>query len=285
MATRSRLRTMTMGGTALLLALATIANPGEAQARPWRVHRAIGAAAGAMAGAMIGAAIEGHIVVGPPVVRVHHYPAWTPAPVYVPAPPPPAVVYQSAPPTVVVHQAPAPVVVQQQAVMVQQAEPARSVLGLSVVGLIDSGNTGESAAAGMAAALQFRLSPRSQLSLELQSLASQREWDRARREDIGVLLGARLFLWDAVLAPYLDVGGGFGRATFRCCSETVNVPQFLGRYGLGLELRLGRHLVLDAQLARVHRFQLTEDGRPSYESPVDEHERVTELRGGLTFLF
>jgi hypothetical protein len=50
---------------------------------------------------------------------------------------------------------------------------------------------------------------------------------------------------------------------------------------VGLELRLGRHLVLDGQVAQVHRLRMDGPG----PSPVGDHERAAEVRGGLAFLF
>lgn len=313
-----RTRPRVVAAAALLGVLAaTLAAP-DAEARPWRGHGRRGGVgawvAGAVVGAAVGAAVGGHVVVTPPAVHVR-FPPWTPPyvppPVYLPPPPPPpAVVYVPAPqpaPAVVYMPPPPPppppappppppppttqVVVQapaQQVVVVEaprERGPARPMLGLGVSGLVNSGTEGEEAAGGLAAALQFRPSSRSLLSLELQSLERRRAWDGSQRDDIAALLGARLFLWDAAVTPYLDVAGGFGRASVACCAGTLHVGQLLGRYGLGLELRLGQHLILDAALAQVHRFKMSRDDRFDAVSPIDDHERTTEFRAGLTFLF
>ena len=67
----------------------------------------------------------------------------------------------------------------------------------------------------------------------------------------------------------------------------VSASQILGRFGVGLELRLGRHLVLDGQIAQLHRLRFDDEavavaGRPA---PFDRHERATEVRGGIGVRF
>jgi hypothetical protein len=73
-------------------------------------------------------------------------------------------------------------------------------------------------------------------------------------------VGLRLFPWDWTLSPFVDLAAGFGRASYHCCAYQEHAAQFLGRYGVGLELRLGPHVVLHAQVATVHRRRLDEPG-------------------------
>jgi hypothetical protein len=250
----SRNRTL----AASLVAVLCLTLAGRADAHPgWHHgHRGGGSTGAAIAGAVIGAVVTG-LFERPPPPEVQ---------VYVPPPAYAQPVYGPPPGPVVVVGAPA-------------LEPT---VGVTLAGLVDSSGSG-GVMAGAAGALQFRTSSHSLLSLELQSLRADRTWDGMEREDLAGLLGLRLFLWDAWLTPYLDGAAGFGRASFRCCRVRDDAAQFLGRYGLGLELRLGRHLVFDGEVAQVHRLRLDQASGPVL--PLDDHERATEVRGGVSFRF
>jgi hypothetical protein len=233
---------------------------GPAHAHPGWHRNDGGAVVGAIvAGAVIGAAV-GAMIEPPPPVAVQIYAP--PPPVYVPPP----VYYATPPPPVMMVAAPAP----------------RPVLGVSLSGVIDSLG-GDAVSAGTAGALQLRSSPNTLISLELQSLEADRPQDGMRRDDLAGLLGLRLYLWDAWLTPYLDGAVGFGRASFQCCATRESATQFLGRYGLGLELRLGRHLAFDGEIAQVHRLRLDAGSGPVL--PLEDHERSAEVRGGIAFRF
>jgi hypothetical protein len=179
---------------------------------------------------------------------------------------------------------PPPVYVPQpQPVVVMESPPAPwPRLGIGLSGLVAT-SAGGAVSTGTAGTLQLRTSPQSLFFLELQSSRADRSWDGLEREDFAGLMGARLFLWDAWLTPYLDLAAGFGEASFRCCSTRLSAGQFLGRYGLGLELRLGHHLAFDAQVAQVHRLRLDAETGPAV--PLDDHERAVEMRGGIAFRF
>jgi hypothetical protein len=63
----------------------------------------------------------------------------------------------------------------------------------------------------------------------------------------------------------------------------VSSSHLVGRYGLGLELRLGRHLALQGQIAQMHRLSFeTED---HYLAPTSEHRRSLELNAGAVLRF
>jgi hypothetical protein len=159
-------------------------------------------------------------------------------------------------------------------------------LGLSVAGVIQSPQSGRLPLGGVAAALQIRTSSQTLLALEVQSLGSRQGPDGPRRDELDGLVVGRVYLWDAPLAPYLELAGGLGRASVEVNAFEVTAAQLLGRIGIGLELRLGRHLALEGQIAQMHRLQL--GGAPSAfgdPAPMDHHERATELRGGLAFRF
>jgi hypothetical protein len=144
-------------------------------------------------------------------------------------------------------------------------------------------SAGGAVAGGTAGTLQLRTSENSLFFLELQATRADRPWDGLEREDTAGLVGTRLYLWDGWLTPYLDLAAGLGQASFHCCAYHVEAAQFIGRYGLGLELRLGRHLAFEGQVAQVHRLRLDED--PTYVVPLDDHERAVEVRGGVAFRF
>ena len=150
-----------------------------------------------------------------------------------------------------------------------------------MTGLVEAPQTDQLPLGGVAAALQFRTSSHSLLSLELQSLGARRPSDDPRRSDVGGLVSGRVFLWNAALAPYLELAGGLGRAELRANDLEVHAVQLLGRFGVGLELRLGRHVVLDGQIAQMHRLGFDETASGAFES----HERATHVRGGLALRF
>jgi hypothetical protein len=251
---------------ALALVFCAVLATSEAQARPggWWVRGRVSpgaAAAAVVAAAVIGAVIEAP----PPVVAVHT----TYAPVAVYGPPVYGPPVYGPPPPPVVFQAPAPV--------------STPTLGIGVAGLLASPAAGP-LSAGTAVSLQHRPSSHTLMALELQSLRSARAADGSRREELAGMLAARFFPWDAVLAPYLDLAAGFGRmSSIECCMATLHTDQFLARYGLGLELRLGQHLVFEGQLAQVHRFSI--DGDAHRADPIGNPQRATELRGGVAFRF
>jgi hypothetical protein len=167
-------------------------------------------------------------------------------------------------------------------------DPVR--LGLAVSGLIQSSGAAsdKSPLGGVAASLQFRTSARSLLGIEVQSLTSDRTATQSRRDELAGLLAGRLYPWDAPFAPYLELAGGLGRVAIDSQALEVDAAQIIGRAGVGVELRLGPHLVLDAQVAQVHRFSLDHQVSTVAASDpafIGQHEQLTELRGGLGYRF
>jgi hypothetical protein len=251
-------RAVLIGAAALGLLSMT---PGRAEAGRgwWRWHRGGGAAV--VAGAVLGAAI-GAAVAAPPPPWTYSYPADGSC-CYQPQPPP---VVMSAPP---------------QAGWYDAVQP-----GLALAGVVQSGAHRAAPLGGIAAALQLRTSSHSLLAFEVQALGAERAPDGARRDELDALLAGRVYLWDAALAPYLELAGGLGRASVEVNRLQVNASQLVGRIGIGLELRLGRHLALEGELASAHRLRLDDD-LASYDAlwPAEHHERATEVRGGLAFRF
>jgi hypothetical protein len=171
-----------------------------------------------------------------------------------------------------------------------EPEPLR--FGLLVNGLFQSSATsssaGPSAIAGMAATLQMRTSRHSLVGLEVQSLTSDEQSTRTRRDEQAGLLVGRLLAWDAALVPYLELAGGLGHASIDTQALEVSASQLIGRAGVGIEMRLGPHLVLDAQVAQVHRFRVDDQSRTVAANDstfIGEHEQSTEVRGGLGYRF
>jgi hypothetical protein len=283
MANRSSL----VAGAALAAFLAAALAPSDAHARHgWRVRGRVGAVIGAvLADVVIGAAVE---AASPPPVWVAPYPQ--PVPVPVPYAPPPVVYAPPPPPCCYVAPAPAPpMVVMQAAPPVREDYPR---VGLAFGGLVDSPRSGQMPVGGVVGALQVRTSSHSLMLLELQSLGARRISDDLERSELVGLLGGRVFPWDAFLTPYLELAGGFGRASVEANGYAVHASQLVGRIGVGLELRLGRHLVLDGAVAQVHRLRMDGDGSSRLDlasaepfAAIGEHERATEIRGGLAFRF
>jgi hypothetical protein len=238
----------------LFLAMALAPAAAEAHGGWWRFHRR---GAGALVGAAVVGAVIGAAVAAPSYE--YGYPYAQPAP------------YRYAPPVVV---APAP-------------GPQWMQLGLDVAGVAQASSR-QATLSGMAASVQVRTSSHSLLALEVQSLTSDHTLDN-RRDELDGLLAGRVYLWNAPLAPYLGLAGGVGRAAFEGNGYRVTSAELLGRIGLGLELRLGDHLVLEGEVGQVHRLHL-EDAPPRFGDPccgalMDQHESATEVRGGLAFRF
>jgi len=234
----------------------------------------------AISAALAGVAIGVELVV--PRFRFELRADATPPPPYpypYAAPPPPPCCYQPPPPPPVVIAAPPPPV---------WREPDFPRYGVAVNGLIQSMQTAgtPAATAGLALSLQARTSRRSLFAVELQSLDAERSASRRRTDQAGLLVG-RLFLWDHALAPYLELAGGLGRAAIDTQFASVATSEVIGRAGLGLELRLGPHLVLEGQVAQVYRLRLEHEpgGQPADPTFIGEREQATELRGGLAYRF
>jgi hypothetical protein len=185
-----------------------------------------------------------------------------------PPPPPPVVQYVPAP-----VYAPAPALV---------AAPLDPPVGISLLGVAQGSGDGRSSASGLGATLQYRTSTHAAMLFELQWVGEPPGSDGLRREDLTGLVGARLYPWNAPLTPYLEVAGGFGEATFSCgCGEKLHTSQLVGRYAVGLELRLSPSWTLEGQLGRIHRLNFAADD-PSLASPAEE---AIEVHAGLGVRF
>ncbi|HET6149290.1 MAG TPA: hypothetical protein VFH68_17260 [Polyangia bacterium] len=236
----------------------------------------------AISAALLGAAIGVELVL--PRFRFELHADATPPP-----PPPPPYDYPAAPPPPCCYAPPPPppVMIAEPAPLAPQ-EPDFPRFGVAVNGLIQSTQTSgaPAATAGVAVSLQARTSRRSIFAIEVQSLDAERS-SRRRTDQAGLLVG-RLFLWDHPIAPYLDLAGGLGRAAIDTQNASVATSEVIGRVGLGLEMRLGPHLVLEGQVARVYKLRLDhEPGGPQPADPtfIGERELATELRGGLAYRF
>jgi hypothetical protein len=236
----------------------------------------VGAAvAGAVVGAVLAAPVEARVYYPAPVVVAR-------PPVYYTPPPPPPV--YGPPPAVyappVVYATPAPVY-----------DPGFPRLGLSVMGTGQASHGDRAPLGGLAAALSLRTSSHTQVAFELQALGARRT-SGGRRDDLAALVGGRVFFWNAAFAPYFELAGGIGRTDFSDDAYPRlhdTAAQLIGRFGFGLELRFGQHLVLDAGVARVHRLLFSEDDRYGGFDPVlvsdTGREHATELRAGIGFRF
>jgi hypothetical protein len=240
---------------------------------------AVGAA---VAGVLVGASIGVNLVT--PHVWLQFESGPVPPPPLAPPiaePPPPPCCYEPQPP-------PPPPVVAQPAYEPELVLPR---MGVSVAGLLQSPRSGQSPVAGIAGALQLRTSPHSLFTIELQSLSAEHEPSGDQRRDLAALFGGRLYPWNAVLAPYLELAGGFGRVSMSGGGLEASTSQLLGRVGLGLEMRLGPHLVLDGAVAQVHGLRLDDPATGSAAAPASDplfighHEQWTEIRGALAYRF
>ena len=271
-------RTAVLALSLLTVLLTTLATARDARAQvlfeaPPPPARRLGMAISA---ALVGAAIGVELVL--PRLRFELRADATP-------PPPPTYYYPPAPPPPCCY-APPPVMIAEPAPFAPP-EPDFPRFGVAVNGLIQSMQTSgaPSATAGVAVSLQARTSRRSIFALEVQSLDAERP-SRRRTDQAGLLVG-RLFLWDHPIAPYLDLAGGLGRAAIDTQTASVATSEVIGRVGLGLEMRLGPHLVLEGQVAQVYKLRLEHEpgGQPADPTFIGEREQATELRGGLAYRF
>jgi hypothetical protein len=254
---------------ALFTALAFHGSDAEARGHR-RGGRFPGFVGAAIAGAVIGAALA------PPVVETRYYypPVYPPPP---PAYPPPPQYYAPPPPAVYAQP-------------VQYERPEFPRLGLGLLGTVQASAAGIAPVGGLAGMVTVRTSSLSLLAFELQSVRA--ETPDGQRDDLSALIGGRIFFWNAAFAPYFELAGGVGRTMVSIDSSyryRDSASQLLGRLGLGLELRLGRHFVLDGELAQLHRWRLDDDRGGFTTDPTlastSGYERALEVRGGIGFRF
>jgi hypothetical protein len=182
---------------------------------------------------------------------------------YGPPPPPPVVQYVPAP----VYAPPPPPVY----------APVMPPVGVSFMGVVQGPIDGRPSASGLGATFQYRPSAHVVTLFELQWVGEPRASDGLRREDLSGLLGVRLYPWNAPLTPYLEAAGGFGEATFTCCAQKLYSEQLVGRYAVGLELRLAPAWVLEGQIGKIHRLNFASDD-PTLTSGAEE---AIEVHAGL----
>jgi hypothetical protein len=163
---------------------------------------------------------------------------------------------------------------------------------LSLAGVVQSPSSDQMPVGGVAAGLQVRTSTLTMMGLELQSLGARRFSGNESRSQTDGLVTGRFFLWDAPLVPFLEVAGGIGHASVEAGGFTAEASQLVGRVGLGLELRLGRHLVLEGELARTGRLTMGDpaDQNVAYLADpgapfIADHEGATEARAALSLRF
>jgi hypothetical protein len=169
-------------------------------------------------------------------------------------------------------------------------------VGVAIAGVVQDSRESDLPVGGVAASLQFRGSRHTMLALELDALGAHRLPDGERRTQLDGLVAGRLFLWDAALAPYFELAGGVGRTSVELDGYSARATQLVGRAGVGLELRLGEHLVLDASVSTTGRVRVDNDPGADESLPyaqyrdavgvfIDDHERAVDARAGIAFRF
>jgi hypothetical protein len=142
---------------------------------------------------------------------------------------------------------------------------------------------------GVGLGLQTRTSTLTMLGLELQALGADRPSHDEKRSQLDALVTGRLFFWDGCLVPFVELAGGIGQAAVEAGGFSTDATQLVGRVGLGLELRLGRHLAFEGALARTGRWAMGDDDTVAYlreSGPfIESHESATEGRLGLALRF
>jgi len=204
------------------------------------------------------------VYVQPAPPQVYVQPA--PPQVYVqPAPPPPFYVQPAPPPPVYAQPAPVPVlppVVPVVATRLPQPQwKSRIGIGARFVGAISMENQAmrdRFSQLGFGGELLYRANRR--VVLELGGEYQKRVTEGFERYDVPVTLGVRLHIGapDWVVSPYFvgAVGGTYSKLDYLRSQDTA---WFLdGQLGGGLELRLGQHFVLNADLRGDGRYRVTD---------------------------
>ena len=165
-----------------------------------------------------------------------------PYPVYAaPAYGPPVAVAVAPPPTLV---APAPVLT---------ARPPESIWGLGIRGTF----VGESASKAGGIGGHLRLRTGRWLGLEVSADYLRVDVAKTSRQDVPLMAALMVYLTPGRLAPYLLVGGGVNFASAKFANGLGDSGQQLAaQAGGGLELRLGRHLGLNADVRYIYRSRI-----------------------------
>lgn len=213
----------------------------------------------------------------PPPMVIQQAP---PPPVYQAPPPPPPVVYQAPPPPPVVYQAPPPPppapVYQAPPAPVYQAPPppppvvytaAKPVLpqwkakygvGARFAALINTDTFTDFSQLGFGGEFLFRAHRR--LVLELAGEYQKRVDDGFKRWDVPVTLGLRIHIGapDWMFSPYFVVAAGAAYADLDFLASHDKAWFAVGQAGGGLELRLGKHFAISADVRGEGRRRLTD---------------------------
>jgi hypothetical protein len=210
------------------------------------------------------------VVAAAPPAPVYYY---TPAPAPLPPIPPPLVA--PAPYYAPVYYAPPPEPTYVAVRRAPKVDGWRSRVGLGVrgIGVTDSGGWDNLGIGG-----EFLVRATNHLSLEL---AAEYQHDTAGgpsgavdRIDIPATIGMRIYLgpprW--VVSPYFVFAAGFDYAAEDLRPVTDQAYYFDGQLGGGLELRLGQHVALTADV----RF----DGKKRLDSPADPIVAERFVTGG-----
>jgi hypothetical protein len=165
-----------------------------------------------------------------------------PYPVYVAPSPYIATVPVVAPPPTVI--APAPILT---------AAPPQTIWGLGVRGLF----VGESASKAGGIGGHLRLRSGRWLGFELSADYVRVDVEKTARQDVPLMAAMLVYLTPGRLAPYLLVGGGVNFANAKNANGlNDSATQAAAQAGGGLELRLGRHLGLNADIRYIYRNRI-----------------------------
>jgi hypothetical protein len=139
--------------------------------------------------------------------------------------------------------------------------------------------SGDGGLMGPAVTPQWRPSAHTVILLDLQALGGRviSAEEKLILSDYYGLLGARLFPWNAPLAPYFEAAAGFGQKMFQdCCGPPRPLSYVLGRYALGVEWRLPPAYIIELQVGHLHRLPFERD-----DGLAPRSGRSLELRLGV----
>jgi hypothetical protein len=219
-------------------------------------------------------------------------------------PPPPAVAYQPPPPAAVVRPEVPPPYAYPYPPPYYPYPPPRPIRewGLNVhaaAAAIGHGTAGNTSMGGLGAGLRFKPTPRFGIEADIDVFGGT-DYQGDSRSETALSLNGLLFLNPRSSAQvYLLAGFGGSSAHVTCDAGSTACPTgspdthygyFGGQVGVGLELRFGRVVALNADLRGFIRAR-TDSQAQSQPEFVDAYGRTTNssagalLTGGMTFYF
>jgi hypothetical protein len=129
-------------------------------------------------------------------------------------------------------------------------------LGISGIGF---NQVGGADVGGLAAHLRFRSGEHVMLEASIGAMG-EKVTDGVQRNDVPLAFGLYLFPWNTRLAPYFVAQGGGNFVHQQYAGDRLDQTQAMAAVGGGLELRLGEHFTIGADLRKQWRWAQSNGG-------------------------